>query len=141
MRATYAFDRAALACWFGARAFALPPWPLDGLAALAFRRHERVAAYALYAWAEHGVMQLHVACDARDRGCWTRGALGDLHRFPLLLGADALISRAGVPEGGRALRALGWVEVAPGLFRTPLPNQWSCYELRRRHLHQHFSRP
>ena len=141
MRATYAYDRAAIARWFEDRALALPPWPLDGLAALAFERRGRVAAFALYAWAEAEVMQLHVACDARDRGAWTRGALGDLHRFPQLLGAGTLISHASVPEGGRALRALGWSETAPGLFQTTLPNQWSRYELRHRHFHQHFSRP
>jgi len=102
LRATYVSDHDALARWFDARLLVLPPWPPERFASLAFERAGRVAAYALFAWSDARVMQLHVACDKRDRGRWTRGALGDLHRFPQLLGADALISRVGSPEIGRA---------------------------------------
>ncbi len=87
-----------------------------------------VCGYFWFFWTAPKEMALY-ACVPVRRGLWTRRVLGDLHKFPELLGARRLV--AVPPDAAVAvlLRRMGWVAADPGdpaRLSIPLPNHWSA---------------
>ncbi len=102
---------------------------LDGNgAALRVEGGGEVCGYFWFCWVSRRVMALY-ACVPDGRGLWTRQVLGDLHKFPELLGARRLIARP--PNEGIAdlLRRIGWAESwwdGDACQSISLPNKWSA---------------
>ena len=87
-----------------------------------------VCGYFWFCWVSSHAMALY-ACVPRQRGLWTRQVLGDLHKFPELLGARRLVAKPPSEDVARLLRRIGWVaNTSDGAccLSISLPNKWSA---------------
>lgn len=102
---------------------------MDGnSAALRVESGDGLCGYFWFCWVSRTVMALY-ACVPNRRGLWTRQVLGDLHKFPELLGARRLIAKP--PNDGIAdlLRRIAWEASrwdGDGCQSISLPNKWSA---------------
>ena len=99
---------------------------LQDAAILRVERDGADIGYFWFVWTGPDEMALY-ACVAPDaRGRWSRQDLGDLHKFPELLGARRLMARPPDARVGAVLGAAGWHAGIDGVYSIDLPSKWSA---------------
>lgn len=86
--------------------------------------------YFWYCWISAYEMALYASLPVGPggrRGLWTRQVVGDLHKFPALLGARRLVAAPPTADVARLLRRMGWVADGDGRCLTvSLLDHWSA---------------
>ncbi len=100
---------------------------LQDAAILRVEHNDKTAAYFWFVWTAPGTLALYACADESVRGRWTRHDLGELHKFPQLLGALRLIARPPNEHVARLLRTCGWHQQNNGTLGIELPSIWSAY--------------
>ena len=101
---------------------------LQDAAILRVEHDSQTTAYFWFVWTAPDELALYACADASVRGRWTRHDLGELHKFPQLLGARRLIARPPNRRIAALLQTAGWHERDIGTYGIELPSKWSaCY--------------
>ena len=97
--------------------------PTETLIPLALQKEGETVGYVWFSWVDHDTMEIHLHVPTRG---WTRKAVGDVLKFPEIMGATRLISKDLTPSALWMVQRLNWT-INGDWVETTLPSEWSRY--------------
>ena len=128
MRATYTGTATSIEGWLAARKKALrADQDLSQIVVMQLSHGDKIGACALYRWEDDDTMACAFVMEPWAKRLVTRDNIGDMHRFPYMLGANRLVTETADPDTRSMLIRLGWIQADDNSFTVKLPTGWSSY--------------